>query len=486
MEHTAHLGAPASARISKEQVTVVGVIVLGAFIALLNQTVMSPALPAIMADFGIEAGTAQWVMSIYPLVSGIMVPVSAFLIDRFTTRSLFFAALAVFAAGTAACALAPGFFALLAGRVLQAAASGILLPLVAVVPLLVFPVEKRGTAMGMAGIVMSAGPAVGPVAGGAVIDSLGWRAVFGGIVPLALAVLACGMVLLRNVGERKSPKLDVASVVLSTVAFGGLLLGFSNASSMGWGSFAVIAPVAAGAACFAAFAVRQTRLADPLLRVSTLANPEFRTAAVVVTLINAATLVTNTTLPILLQTAMGANALTTGLVMLPAAAVGILASPLSGVVFDRFGPRAISIVGLAMMTGALFALSGAGAGTPIAVVAALCALQAFGQALANMPVNTWGVNALPNELISHGNAVANTGRQVAGGLSTALVVTLMTSVTASHAAEGLQASTVAGVGAAYFACGALGLIALAVCVAKVRSPKKQVEYVVSTVRASGK
>ena len=163
----------ASGKTTARQIRIVGVVVFGAFLALLNQTVMSPALPAIMVDFGIDASTAQWIMSIYPLVSGIMVPVSAFLIDRFSTRVLFFAATAAFAAGTALCAAAPTFFLLICGRVLQAAASGVLLPLVSVVPMLVFPVEKRGTAMGVAGIVMSAGPAVGPVLGGAIIDAYG-------------------------------------------------------------------------------------------------------------------------------------------------------------------------------------------------------------------------------------------------------------------------------------------------------------------------
>lgn len=144
-------------------------------------------------------------MSIYPLVSGIMVPVSAFLIDRFSTRVLFFAATAAFAAGTALCAAAPTFFLLICGRVLQAAASGVLLPLVSVVPMLVFPVEKRGTAMGVAGIVMSAGPAVGPVLGGAIIDAYGWRVTLGCIVPLALAVLLCGVFLLETSAKQSAP-----------------------------------------------------------------------------------------------------------------------------------------------------------------------------------------------------------------------------------------------------------------------------------------
>ena len=333
--------APASGRVSGVQIRIVAVVVLGAFLALLNQTVMSPALPVIMADFAIDASAAQWIMSIYPLVSGIMVPVSAFLIDKFSTRALFFGSTFVFALGTLLCALAPDFFFLIVGRVLQAAGSGVLMPLVSVVPMLVFPVEKRGTAMGMAGIVMSAGPAVGPVVGGAVIDAYGWRTMIGSIVPLALVVLLLGIFMLRNVGELKNPKLDIPSVALSTVAFGGLLYGFSSASTFGWGSVVVLGSIIAGIVCLVLFVVRQGRIEDPLLQLGTLTTPQFRVAAIIVTLINAACLVTNTLLPLLLQTALGASAFETGMAMLPAAAVGIIISPISGVVFDKFGPRAM-------------------------------------------------------------------------------------------------------------------------------------------------
>ncbi len=469
--------AASARRVTGAQVRIVGVIVFGAFLALLNQTVMSPALPVIMTDFAIDAPTAQWIMSIYPLVSGIMVPVSAFLIDRFSTRRLFFASVAVFAVGTFACAAAPGFGILIAGRVLQAAASGVLLPLVAVVPMLVFPIELRGTAMGIAGIVMAAGPAIGPVVGGAVIDSLGWRTMLGAIVPLSAVILVAGVFLLENVGEPKRVKLDLPSVALSTVAFGGLLYGFSSASSLGWTSLPVIGSIAAGAACLVAFVMRQRRIDNPLLNLDTLKSPAFRMSAIVVTLINAACLVTNTTLPILLQTGLGASAFETGLVMLPAAAVGIVISPLSGVIFDKFGARGIGIAGLAVMTGALFALSFSSAATPIVLIAVLCALQACGQSLANMPVNTWGINALELGDIAHGNAIANTGRQVAGGLNTALVVTVMTAVTSANMGAGVQAATLSGVSAAYVVCGAIGLAALVFCIAKVGRKKDRAEHV---------
>ena len=316
--------APANGRITGTQIRIVAVVVLGAFLALLNQTVMSPALPVIMSDFSIDASTAQWIMSIYPLVSGIMVPVSAFLIDKFSTRALFFGATLVFALGTLLCAAAPDFLFLIIGRVLQAAGSGVLMPLVSVVPMLVFPVEKRGTAMGVAGIVMSAGPAVGPVVGGAVIDTYGWRTMIGAIVPLAILVLVLGVFMLKNVGELKNPKLDLPSVVLSTIAFGGLLYGFSSASSMGWGNPVVLGSIVAGVVCLVLFVVRQGKIEDPLLQLGTLKTREFRVAAIIVTLINAACLVTNTLLPLLLQTSLGASAFETGMAMLPAAAVGII------------------------------------------------------------------------------------------------------------------------------------------------------------------
>ena len=226
-------------------VRITGVVVFGAFLALLNQTVMSPALPVIMADFAIDASTAQWIMSIYPPGqrhhgTGIG------LLDRpFHYPSAVLRRNGrVSPAGTALCAAAPTFFLLICGRVLQAA-SGVLLPLVSVVPMLVFPL-RSGTAMGMAGIVMSAGPQSDPLS--AVPSSMltGWRACLGCIVPLALAALVCAVFLLDNVRERKRPHLDVASSC-STVAFGGLLYGFpapprwdgraqwcSGASSRAW------------------------------------------------------------------------------------------------------------------------------------------------------------------------------------------------------------------------------------------------------------
>lgn len=453
----------------RDRILIVGAVVLGAFIALLNQTVMSPALPALMADFAISEGTVQWVTSIYMLVSGIMVPISAYLIDKFSTRRLFAASMLAFIAGTLLGAVAPNFGMLIAGRVLQAAGSGVLMPMVAVVPMLVYPPERRGIAMGMAGIVMAAGPSIGPVVGGAVIDSAGWRVMFVGIAVVGALILLASMFMLKNVGELKSPKLSLVSVALSTVAFGGLLYGFSTASDAGWGSPLVIVPIIVGVLAFAGFVWEQIRLKEPLLQVRTLATRDFRNAAIIVTLINGSVAVTNVTLPLLLQNGLGVSATVTGTVMLPAALVGLVMSPISGALFDRFGARWVAIGGTLLMAAAMCAMGlFIHQGSSVVMVAVFCALQALGQAFANMPVNTWGINALPNGMIAHGNAIANTGRQVVGAITTALIVTVMSSVSASRnpsGAENLAAeATVAGVGATYLICAVIALVTAVWCV----------------------
>lgn len=310
--------AASKPRVDKDAVVIVGVITLGAFVSLFNQTVMAPALPALMREFGVTAGAAQWVTTIYMLVSGIMVPISGYFMDKYPTRKLFFLSMGLFVAGTVMCALCPSYLLLIAGRVLQAAGAGILMPLVGTVPLLVFPVELRGTAMGVAGIVMAAGPAVGPVLGGLVIDAWGWRPMFLIIAALAGAILLLGIPLMRNVGALKNPRLDIASVVMSTIAFGGLLLGFSSASDAGWMSPMVIVPAVIGLIALVLFIRRQLSLEVPMLELRCLKTRNFLVAALMVTLINAAVAGTNVILPLLVQNGMGASATTTGMVMLPA------------------------------------------------------------------------------------------------------------------------------------------------------------------------
>lgn len=453
--------------VTKREIMIIAVVVGGAFIAILNQTVLSPALPKLMETFQITAGTAQWVTTIYMLVNGIMVPITAYLIDRFSTKLLFIASMAVFIVGTLITGMAGSFPLLIVGRILQAMGAGIQLPLVAYVPMLVFPREKRGTAMGMAGIVMSCAPAIGPVFAGWIIDRFGWRMMFYSIIPLAAVILIASIFLLENVGERKRPHLDLFSIVLSSLAFGGLLYGFSSASTKGWSSPLVILPLIVGAIAFVLFVRRQFHLEEPLLELRILKTPVFACSAAIVTIINCALSVGSIVLPIYLQSVKGFSAFTTGMMMMPGAVMSIFMSPVSGLLFDKFGPRGISIIGLTAMTGSLAALAFIGPATPITLLVLLYMLQSFGQTIANMPVNTWGINSLKNSYIAHGNAISNTGRQVGGSISTALIVTIMTMVTSSSKAATPLLQTASGVRAAYGASACVAAVALFLAIFKV-------------------
>ena len=454
--------------VTKREIMIIAIVVGGAFIAILNQTVLSPALPKLMETFQINAGTAQWVTTIYMLVNGIMVPVTAYLIDRFSTKLLFIISMAVFIVGTLVTGMAESFPLLIAGRVMQAMGAGIQLPLVAYVPMLVFPREKRGTAMGMAGIVMSCAPAIGPVFAGWIIDRFGWRMMFYSIIPLAVIILVLSIFLLENVGERKRPHLDLFSIVLSSFAFGGLLYGFSSASTKGWASPLVIIPLIVGAAAFVWFIRRQFHLDEPLLELRILKTPVFACSAAIVTIINSALSVGSIVLPIYLQSVKGFSAFTTGMLMMPGAVASIFMSPVSGLLFDKFGPRGISILGLTALTGSLAALAFIGPGTPVVLLIVIYVMQSFGQTIANMPVNTWGINSLRNEYIAHGNAISNTGRQVGGSISTALIITIMTMVTSSSSAATPLLQTASGVRAAYGASACVAAVALILAILKVR------------------
>src|SRR5699024_1129042 len=208
---------------SKVSLIVVLIVLLsGAFVAILNQTLLGTALPHIMRDLDLNASTAQWLQSIFMLVNGIMIPVTAFLIASFTTRGLFLSAMGSFAIGTAICAVAPNFTILMIGRILQAAGAGIIMQLMQTILFLVFPINKRGTAMGMFGLVIAFAPAIGPTLSGWIVEQFPWESLFYMILPIIIVDIIIAYFILKNVTEQTYPKLDVLSIILSSFGFGGL------------------------------------------------------------------------------------------------------------------------------------------------------------------------------------------------------------------------------------------------------------------------
>ena len=196
-----------SAQASGKNTLIIAVMISGVFLAVLNQTVLSPALPSIMEDLNITANEGQWLTTAFMLVNGIMIPITAYFINRFTTRQIFLSSMILFTAGTAVAGFASNFTILLIARILQAMAAGVLMPMIQTVMLLLFPREKRGTAMGTIGIVIAFAPAVGPSLAGWVVDSWGWNSVFLMIAPMAFIIVVLSFFLLKNVGETTPTKL---------------------------------------------------------------------------------------------------------------------------------------------------------------------------------------------------------------------------------------------------------------------------------------
>lgn len=444
--------------LTRKQIVMLAVLVFGTFVTVLNQTVVSPALPSIMSEMSVDAATAQWLTTGFTLVNAIMVPITAFLTDRFTTRRLFLTSMILFTCGTALAAWGPSFPVLLGGRLVQAAGAGILMPLVMTVLMWTFPVDRRGTAMGVFGIVIAFAPAAGPTVAGIIIDQANWHVMFWIIAALCLVVIFfAGAVLERGGETNKDVTLDVPSVILSTIGFGGLLYGLSAIGSYGVTADSA-AGVVIGAVALVFFFRRQLRMEQPMLQVRVLANRKFLIATIIVMLVQGALLAGGILLPILLQSYMGFSATTSGLVLLPGAIIMGAMGPVAGRLFDKHGPRVLAVTGTGILALTTSAFVFMGPGTGLVTLTVIYTVRLFSLSLVNMPISTWGMNALPDKLVNHGTSVQNTFRQVAGSLGTAIIVSTSTAV--QNAVAGSTDATTAGVFGIHMAF----VVATALCV----------------------
>lgn len=318
-----------------------------------------------MDVFSVLPSTVQWLTTGFMLVNGVLVPITAYFMKRFTKRQLFISSMLFLLIGLFLCSVAPNFGVLLIGRMIQAIGAGIILPLLMTIVMFVFPAEKRGSMMGMIGLAMIFAPALGPTLAGFIIDYTSWRWLFIGLIPFVVIVIVLAFKYLVNVSETEKMKLDVMSVILSTIGFGAILYGLSTAGSKGWSDTMVIVSIIVGGVITGVFTVRQLKLAEPLLNLTVFKNNIF--------------------------------------------------------------------------------------------------------SFITMPLNTAGLNALPKQLITHGTAINNTLRQIAGAIGTAVIITIFSTMAANHAEElaanGItenmkNLSITLGTGDAYFFMTTLAFIGL--------------------------
>ncbi len=459
-------------KLTHQQITMLVVMISGTFVAILNQTMVTPALPSIMEETGVTASVAQWLTTGFTLVNAIMIPVTAYLSDRYKTRTLFTLSMIVFAAGSALAGWAPTFPILLVGRLMQAAAAGVSMPLVMTTLMLTFPPERRGSAMGIFGIVIAFAPAVGPSVAGVVIDVYNYHVLFYAIaILMAIVVVASIIFIGPSIGGGKpDAHLDKPSVLLSTLGFGGLLYGLSAIGSGGVSVVDILISLC-GIVVLVFFFRRQLSMDEPMLQVRVLANRRFLVGTVIGMLVQGSLLAASILMPIYLQTYMGYSATASGLVILPGALIMGAMGPVAGRLFDRHGPRALSLIGMALLTLATLTFAFLGDSTGLVMLTVMYTLRSLAMALVNMPINTWAINALDDSLINHGTSVNNTFRQVAGSFGTAALVSISTLVSSAMTQSGIDATHagIVGVDAAFAVGTLLCLVGLIIVIVSVKN-----------------
>ena len=409
--------------IDKQQRTIIAILLFGSFMVVLNQTLLTPAFPTMMAEYGIDAPTVQWLTSGYSLVEAVVVPLSAFFIGRFSTRRLFLVGIGGFTIGTLLAAWAPVFPVLLLGRVFQAFSAGVMMPMTFTLILVIFPREKRGAGMGLVSLIIGFAPTIGPTLAGVLIDSVGWHMMFVIIACIAAVVLAIGFFRLKNYGDFDRAPFDVPSVVLSTLGLLGILYGFSTFSTSD-NHIVTFGLIAIGAVLVAFFVRRQLTLDEPLLRVDILKSRRYRVAVFTVGVMQGGLIGSTVILPIFVQSVLGYSATVSGLVILPGALCGAFMSLLAGNLFDRFGMRRIAVPGVIAMFLGTLGLALMGPSVDILLVVLFNLVMSLGMQCVVTPLNTWGINSLSNRVIQHANAVNNTLGQVFISFGTALVVSM--------------------------------------------------------------
>ena len=408
------------------------VLMIGSFCTVLNGTLLSTALPSIMKDFKIDTATAEWLSTAFLLVNGVMIPLSAWVMGKFGVKKSYLFAMITFFIGTTFAALAPNFGSLLTARIIQGIGVGITMPLLQTIMLTIFPPNERGAAMGTVGIVIGLAPAIGPTLSGWVVDNLSWRYLFSLIAPIAFIVIVLAFFFMKDVVPLKDDKLDYWSVITSTVGFGSLLYGFSEAGNDGWTDPKILTFMAIGFVFIILFGWRQTHMEKPFLDISVFKHFEFALAAFLSGIVNLAMVGIELVLPLYIQNLRGESAFHSGLLLLPGALMIGIMSPITGRLFDKYGARKMAITGMVILTLGTVPFVFLTEESSMIMITILYAIRMVGVSLVMMNVTTSGMNSLPLNKMSHGTAVNNTFRQVLTSIGTAIIVSVLSTVTKNN------------------------------------------------------
>ena len=427
------------------------------FVGNFTQLQLSAALPTIVSEFGISVTTGQWLTSIFQLVMGVMVPLTAFLTRRFTTRQIVIVSMTVFAVGSLLAWVGPTFLVVLAGRLLEAVGTGVMWPVLQITVFSIYPLSRRGFAMGTVGMAMSVAPAIGPTLGGWQTDANGWRSIFLTMTVIGVVSLLAAMFGLHNFGSHDpSARADFFSACLSVIGFGGLMFGFTNSETYGFAAPVTWGPMVVGLVGIVWFVMRNLRAGKryreavakdesalpqpPLLDLEVLKNRSFTVGTITASLAFFAFSSILVIMPLYIQTDRGYSATMSGLIMLPGAIGQCVSQFFGGRAMDRFGARPVALFGSIVLTLGTLGMSLVAMDTWIWWVSICQFIRQIGMGFLLMPITTWSLNCLngPSE-VSAGSSVTNTARQIAGAVGAPVLVILMETFAALHKQGGASA-----------------------------------------------
>ena len=445
------------ATIGSRDKRVITLLLISTFVVVLNETIMGVAMPRLMNELNVAASAAQWLTSAFMLTMAVVIPVTGFLLQRYSTRTVFGAAMTLFSAGTLFAAVSTGFAPLVCARIVQASGTAIMVPLLMTTVLTLVPEALRGRMMGDISIVISVAPAIGPTISGAILSVLGWRWMFILVLPIAVGSLVLGILRIENVTEPRKTQLDVLSVILSAFGFGGIVYGLSHMGTAPGGIRAMSTwlPLTSGALGLASFVGRQFRLQErsiPLLDLRAFETKNFTLATVMMMLCMMALFGTVVLLPIYMQDVLRFPPMTAGLLLLPGGLIMGLLGPTVGRIYDRVGPSALVISGSIIVSATLWGMVMLSVNSSRWSILVAHVSLSVGLALLFTPLFTAGLSSLPKQLYSHGSALVGTIQQLAGAAGIAFFVTVMSAMVIAQRELGASEieATAAGIQTAFF------------------------------------
>ncbi|RRG11034.1 MAG: MFS transporter [Lactobacillus sp.] len=435
-------------------------LMLGSFVGMFSETALNIALPSLMQAFSISQNTVQWLVTGYMLIIGICMPLTSLLTHWVKTKQMIIFALSTFIIGSLISAVGSNFATVLIGRMIQGIGTGLILPMMFSIVMLIFPTPKLGTVMGLASLVIMLAPVLGPTVTGLILSIASWRLIFWLFIPiLVIALLLCAFTV-ENIYEQNHISIDWWSILASVIGFSGIVISSSLAASYGWLSSKVLTALIIGVCMLGIYAYRQLQSSTPMLDLRIFANRQFTIGTILVMLDFGVILATMYLLPLYLRNGLGFPVAITGLIMLPGGAANAITAAIAGRLYDTHGAKWLTRCGFLIILVGVFTLISTNMHSTVIQVIIGHITILIGAQLVSSPAQTYSLNSLSSALSADGSALLNTGQQIVGAIATAIATSLIA----------MQTQFIAGVHSGFWFIGLLATIGFILAL-MVRNPR---------------